>query len=296
MVENKNTTNVEIYEDDIIKVTEKVDVYRKTPLIRTAAIGSILYEAGNMFYHFIAQKNSITSYVNENVNFFNNTLVPTIRDISNYAYENTGLSVLIAGGVGYGWFLFEKARSYKPEKTIKEIPSDSKQLDAVKEINYELDKKHYFIEDKIKYYSNKYVKPFVYGFMGLTAGISTIGGTYGSFIKNGLNAFKNFPQVADSYSAFLLTAGAGIGFFSLRKFSEYAVNIGRGFYERYLYVDNKINSLNEEQKVSYESAEKEERVKILEGINKLPKSEQVKVLENLIRNKKSRKKIETNKN
>lgn len=281
--------------DDILKVQETVDVYRKTPLIRTTLLGSIIYEAGNMFYHFIAQKNSLTSYVNDNINFFNNSIVPTLKEMGNYTYENTGLSVLIASGIGFGWYLLEKGRNLIPQNTIQEIPIKSGKLEVVKELNYELDKKHYFLQDKIQHYINKYAKPFVYSFMAISAGVTTIGGTYGSFIKNGLNVFKNFPQVADSYSGFLLTAGAGVGFFSLRKFSEYAMNIGRGFYEKYLFVENKVTSLNEEKQVLYKTSEQAKQVKYVD-INRIPRSEQVKYLENLVKTKNNISKRSTNKN
>lgn len=284
----------EYEEDDILKIQEKTDVYRKTPLIRMGLLGSIFYEAGNMFYHFIAQKNSLTSYVNENVHFFNNSIVSTVRDISNYAYENTGLSILIASGIGFGWYWLEKARSYLPNKPIQEIKTSGDKLDVVKEINYELDKKHYFGEDVIKLNFNKYIKPFIYGFMGISAGVSVIGGTYGAFIKNGLNLFKNFPQVADSYSALLLTAGAGVGFFSLRKFTEYASNLSRGVYEKYLFVDNQVNALNEEKQVLYETSEKTNKVKFVD-LNKVPKSEHVKYLEKLVKKKNTIVKKSTNK-
>lgn len=244
-----------------METNEKIKIYKKTPLIRTAAVSSLLYESYNMFYHFITKNTPMKSYLDNNINFITKDVASVLTNLGNYAYANKGLSFAITTGVTLGLYFMEKGRDYIP-KNVK--------IDSYK--------KYYFLEDKIKYYTNKYVQPLIYGCLGTGVAVTGAIGTYGSFVKGSLNLFKNFPQVAENYSTLLLVVGSGLGYASSKKLAEYVSTFGRGVYEKYLLFNSFMKNKNEE-KEEKEVKEKveEEKINASDFFNGLKTEEKVEV-------------------
>jgi hypothetical protein len=206
------------------KKEEKFPVYRKTPLIKTGIHTLLLSESVYLFYNFITSSKPISDFINGNSNLIHSNIIPLVNQAAKYTHENYMSSFLIGAGAGISLYLADKLRTY--------VPKNDK---------YYKDGKHFFIQGYIKSFYDKYVKKIGYGLMGISALTGVSGGTYNSFFENSLKFRDNFSEIASNYNSLLFTAGMGVFLFSSKPLVTYATNLGRGIYEKYVFLKNALN-------------------------------------------------------
>jgi hypothetical protein len=251
--------------------TNKKEFYKKTPLIKTALHTTILAEVGYIFYNVLTQSKPLSSFLTGHVNLFNSTITPNFNSImTNYfnSPSSTFISSLVMAGVGTSIYYLDKIRGYVPKKE-----------------NYEIDNKHCYKEDKIEMFYNTWITKPSYMLMG-TLGLTTpLFATYQSFFRESLKFKDNLMDIVNNYSSFSTVLATGLALYCSEAFVKYATNIGKGIHEKYVLINDLINSNKEVQLKDEEVSINEEIEQVKKNLNPSITNPNVKDLEKKVRNK-----------